>query len=393
MSVIHQVILIVLDSVGIGDAPDAASFGDSGSNTLGNISQAVGGLKLPNMTKLGLGRLGDILGVPVVEHPEGVFGRLTEVSGGKDTTSGHWELAGVKLLEPFPTFPDGFPPEVMNDFENLIGRKTLGNYPASGTEIIKEIGEEHIRTGRPIVYTSADSVFQIAAHEEVIPLNKLYDMCTIARDLLSGEFQVARVIARPFIGKQGDFIRTEGRKDFSVAPPKDTILDRVKGAGLMTAGVGKIEDIFAFRGLTDSNHTGNNQDTFDATIDFIMTRRSGLIFANFIDFDQKFGHRNNPQGYAQALEEFDQMIPSLLNVMAAKDVLFITADHGNDPTTVSTDHSRERVPFLASGGCLRTGADIGTRSSFADVSATIAVMLGVSSGCEGEEFASDILIC
>lgn len=387
----RQVILIVLDSVGIGDAPDALKYGDVGSNTLGNTALAVGGLNLPNMAKLGLGNLGDFFGIPRVREAEGAFGRLTEISAGKDTTTGHWELAGVSSPVPFPTFPQGFPQDFIEAFEKRIGRKTLGNYPASGTVIIEKLGEEHLKTGRPIVYTSADSVFQIAAHEEVIPVEELYRICEIAREMLVGPLNVARVIARPFIGEPGHFKRTEKRRDFSVLPPRPTILDKVKEAGLMVAGVGKIEDIFAHSGLTKSNHTGNNEDSVTATIEFIKNREPGLIFTNLIDFDQLYGHRNNPQGYAAALEAFDIRLPEILAVLGDDDVLFLTADHGNDPTTPSTDHSRERVPLLAAGKPLRKNADIGTRTTFADVAATIAVLLDVEGTGEGTEFATEII--
>jgi phosphopentomutase len=388
---INQVILLVIDSVGVGGAPDESGYGDIGSNTLGNTAQVVGGVNLPNLSQIGLGHIGEFLGVPAVEKPTGAYGRLTEVSAGKDTTTGHWELAGVSLLKPFPTFPNGFPKEFIADYEERIDRKTLGNYPASGTVIIEMLGLEHIKTGKPIVYTSADSVFQIAAHEEVIPIKDLYRICEIAREMLRGKLNVARVIARPFVGTLGEFKRTKNRKDFSLEPPRETILDIVKSAGLMVAGVGKIEDIFAFRGLTESNHTGENQTTIDATIEFIRTREPGLIFANLIDFDQLYGHRNNPQGYAQALEDFDKRVPEIQASLTKDDVLFITADHGNDPTTPSTDHSREQVPFLAIGDPINPGTSIGTRSSFSDVAATISVMLGVPGTGEGSEFASEIL--
>jgi phosphopentomutase len=392
MRKVNQVVLLVLDSVGIGDAPDAALYGDLGSDTLGNTARAVGGIDLPNLAQLGLGYLGDFEGIPVVEKPTGAYGRLTEISAGKDTTTGHWELAGVSLSVPFPTFPQGFPREFIEEFESQIGRKTLGNYPASGTVIIQDLGEEHIITGYPIVYTSADSVFQIAAHEEVIPIEELYRICEIARDLLTGELNVSRVIARPFIGEQDNFKRTEKRKDFSLLPPRETILDKVSNTGLMVAGVGKIEDIFAFQGLTDSNHTTNNQSTVDATIEFINTRRPGLIFANLIDFDQLYGHRNNPQGYAEALEEFDERLPEILAALSKTDVLLITADHGNDPTTPSTDHSRERVPLLAAGYKIKPNLYLGTRKSFCDVAATISALLEVEGTGDGEEFAKDILL-
>ncbi len=391
MRKIHQAIIVVLDSVGIGDAPDADVFGDLGSDTLGNTARAVGGLRLPNMAALGLGHLGEFLGVPKVAQPGGAFGRLAEVSAGKDTTTGHWELAGVSSNTPFPTFPHGFPQSFISAFEQRVHRKTIGNYPASGTDILDQLGEHHLRTGDLIVYTSGDSVFQIAAHEKVVPLPELYRICEIARVMLSGELAVGRVIARPFVGEPGNFTRTENRRDFSLTPPRPTILDRLSAAGWMTAGVGKIEDIFAHRGLTDSDHTGNNLAGVDGTIRFIEGRKPGLIFANLVDFDALYGHRNNPQGYAQALETFDQHLPRILQAMAKEDILFITADHGNDPTTPSTDHSRERVPLLIAGDLVRPNTSIGDRASFADLAATLAELFGVEGTGEGSSFAGLIL--
>ncbi len=391
MKKINQAIIIVLDSVGIGDAPDAEAFGDLGSNTLGNLAQAVGGVNLPNMASLGLGHLGDFTGVPKIPSRFGAYGRLTEVSAGKDTTTGHWELAGVSSLVPFPTFPNGFPPQFIAEFERRVGRKTIGNFPASGTEILVQYGEHHLATGDLIVYTSGDSVFQIAAHEGVVPIEELYAICETARAMLVGDMAVARVIARPFLGKPGNFKRTENRRDFSLVPWRPTILDHLKSAGWMVAGVGKIEDIFAHQGLTHSNHTGNNLAGVDATLEFIKTRQPGLVFANLVDFDAVYGHRNDPQGYARALEVFDQNLPRILEAMSSDDILFITADHGNDPTTPSTDHSRERVPLLIAGGLVKKDYPLGTRSSYADLAATLAVLFGVPSTGEGQEFASLIL--
>jgi phosphopentomutase len=391
MNDIRRVILIVLDSVGCGDAPDAASYGDEGSNTLANTASAVGGLKLPHLARLGLGNITPIQGVPPADAPLGAYGRLTEVSAGKDTTTGHWELAGVPLVRPFPTYPQGFPADVMAEFESRIGRGTLGNYPASGTVIIQELGEEHLRTGKPIVYTSADSVFQVAAHEELIPVDELYRMCQIARDMLSGDHAVGRVIARPFVGQPGKFVRTERRKDFSLTPAQDTILDTLKANQQAVMGVGKIEDIFAHRGLTHSSHSLNNMAGVDAILEFMASDRGGLIFANLVDFDMLYGHRNDPRGFADALEEFDRRVPELEAALGAGDVLMLTADHGNDPTTPSTDHSRERVPFLVSGSPVRAGVNLGTRGSFADVAATIAELLGVAWDGAGESFARTIL--
>jgi len=300
-------------------------------------------------------------------------------------------LAGVSLSKPFPTFPKGFPSDFVEKFENRIGRKTLGNFPASGTVIIDELGEQHIETGNPIIYTSADSVFQIAAHEDIIPIHELYHICEIAREMLTGDLEVARVIARPFVGQKGSFKRTENRKDFSLTPPHETILDIVKSAGYMVAGVGKIEDIFANCGLTDSNHTGNNLSSINATIDFIKTHRPGLIFVNLIDFDQNYGHRNDPKGYARALVDFDMRLPDILDCMTPDDLLIITADHGNDPTTPSTDHSREQVPLLAIGKKVIPGAAIGVRTTFADVAETIAFLFNLEGTGEGKQFATLIL--
>jgi phosphopentomutase len=388
---VKRVNLIVLDSVGCGDAPDAAAYGDEGSNTLGNMARAVGGLNLPHLAALGLGNLTAIEGVPPTKTTGGAYGRLTEVSAGKDTTTGHWELAGLLLTQPFPLYPDGFPAEVMTEFESRIGRGWLGNYPASGTEIIKELGEAHLNSGKVIVYTSGDSVFQVAAHEDVVPLAELYRICGLAREILSGEHAVGRVIARPFVGQPGSFSRTEHRRDFSLEPPGDTILDVVKAAGLETMGVGKIEDIFAHRGLTQSNHTGNNMAGVEAILEFLGQADEGLIFANLVDFDALYGHRNNPRGYADALEAFDRRLMEIATAMYDTDVTIITADHGNDPTTPSTDHSRERVPLLVFGVAIRPHCNLGSRPSFADVSATIAALLGLSWSGAGQSFAQEIL--
>lgn len=388
---IGQVIVIVLDSVGCGDAPDADAYGDAGANTLANIARAVGGLNLPNMGAMGLGNLTDIMGVQPVVYATGTYGRLTEISAGKDTTTGHWELAGVILDRPFPTYPHGFPPEVIAPFEERTGREILGNVPASGTEILKELGEEHMHTGKPIVYTSADSVFQVAAHEDIIRIDELYRICRIARKLLVDEHAVGRVIARPFLGKPGAFVRTERRKDFSLEPPQDTVLDVLEAAGKTVMGVGKIEDIFAQRGLTHSKHTSNNMDGVDAVIEFQQGGNPGLIFANLVDFDSLYGHRNDPQGYAVALEAFDSRVPEIVAQLQHDDVLIVTADHGNDPTTPGTDHTRERAPILIAGECIENDYDLQTRSSFADVAATVAELLDVSWSGAGVSFAGQIL--
>jgi phosphopentomutase len=388
---VKRVLLIVLDSVGCGDAPDAEQYLDSGANTLANISEAVSGLNLPNLRSFGLGNLANIEGVPPVSESLAAYGRLTAVSAGKDTTTGHWELAGIPLQKPFPTYPNGFPDAVVQEFELHIGRKTIGNYPASGTEIISELGEEHLRTGKPIIYTSADSVFQIAAHEEVIPIDELYRFCEIARELLTGEHAVGRVIARPFIGTPGNFMRTEKRKDYSLEPLGETILDVIKHAGMEVAGVGKIEDIFAHRGLTMSNHSGNNMAGVDAILTYLNQDFNGLIFANLVDFDALYGHRNDPKGYADALEAFDRRIPEILAALRESDILIITADHGNDPTTPGTDHSRERVPLLIVGQSVRKNLNLGTRSSFSDIAATIGELLRVEWFGSGTSFAKNIV--
>lgn len=389
---VNRFIVIVLDSVGIGELPDAAAFGDVGSNTLGNTAQAVGGLKLPHMEKMGLSNIALLRGVQPQSKPSAAFGKMVEVSAGKDTTTGHWELMGIHLNQAFPTYPDGFPPEVMDRFEAEIGRGWLGNYATSGTVVIEELGEEHLRTGKPIVYTSADSVFQIAAHEEIIPVEELYDICRTAREILRGEHEVSRVIARPFIGAPGNFQRTPRRQDFSVLPPEPTLLDLLKKAGLMVYAVGKIEDIFAGQGITAAVHTDDNMDGVDKTIAAMRQRRErGLIFTNLVDFDSKFGHRNNPEGYADALAEFDQRLPEIMAALTEDDVLVLTADHGNDPTTPSTDHSREYVPVLIAGDAVRPGVNIGVRDTFSDLAATIADALAVQAPSQGTSFKSLII--
>lgn len=372
----RRVILIVLDSVGAGEAPDAAAYGDVGSNTLGNIAAAMGGLHLPNLQKLGLGNILPLAGVPAVAEPAGAFGRMQEISCGKDTTAGHWELAGTPLLNPLPTYPHGFPAELLAEFERQIGRGTLGNIPASGTVIIEQLGEEHLRTGKPIVYTSADSVFQIAAHEEIIPLPQLYEMCQIARRLLVGEHGVGRVIARPFVGQPGSFKRTANRRDFSLPPPAGNLLETVQAAGLPVVAIGKIHDIFADRHIDFSYPTKDNADGMQTILTTMAKHQTGLIWANLVDFDMQFGHRNDVAGYAAALEAFDAWLPQLLAQLQPADLLLITADHGNDPTTSSTDHSREYVPVLASGAMVAGGRDLGIRPSFADLGATAADYLG-----------------
>ncbi|MEL7567819.1 MAG: phosphopentomutase [Dehalobacterium sp.] len=368
---LHRVMLIVLDSAGIGALPDAHLYGDECSNTLCNLSRAVGGLKLPNLAQLGLGNIAEILGVAPAPKPLAAYGRMAERSPGKDTTTGHWEMSGIILDRPFPTYPEGFPREIIEQFENEIGTKVLGNKAASGTEIIKELGEEHLATGYPIVYTSADSVFQIAAHEKIISLEKLYEMCVIARNLLTGEHAAGRVIARPFEGEPGNFFRTSGRHDYSLLPPQGTMLDLIKEAGQEVIAVGKITDIFAGQGITRAIKTKNNQEGIKSTLSAMEELEQGLIFTNLVDFDMNFGHRNDAKGYAQAMEEFDLNLPQIMTKMRERDLLIITADHGTDPTTSSTDHSREYVPLLIYGQSVQAGISLGTRDTFADLGATI----------------------
>ncbi|WP_258359191.1 phosphopentomutase [Moorella sulfitireducens (nom. illeg.)] len=387
--VIDRVIIIVLDSVGVGELPDAAKYGDEGSNTLGHIAARVD-LRLPNMGRLGLGNIIPLKGIAPVGAPAAAYGKMASRAAGKDTTSGHWELAGVVLDRPFPLYPHGFPPEIIEPFEKAIGRKVLGNKPASGTVIIEELGPEHMRTGYPIVYTSADSVFQIAAHEDVIPVQELYRYCKIARQLLAGEHAVGRVIARPFVGEPGHFIRTDRRQDFSLEPPRPTLLDAVKSAGYQVMAVGKIKDIFAGRGISRWIHTHDNMDGVDQTCNLMREGGRGLIFTNLVDFDMRYGHRNDVAGYAAALEAFDRRLPELLEALNEKDVLVLTADHGCDPTTPSTDHSREYVPLLVCGKHIRP-VNLGVRPTFADLGATVAELFYVSYNLDGESFASILL--
>ncbi len=375
--------IVVLDGVGVGGAPDAAQFGDEGSDTFGNTARAVGGLSLPNLAALGLGNLSDIPGVPPADAPRAAWGRLRETSAGKDTTTGHWELSGVVLREPMPTYPRGFPADVMERFAEIAGKPALSNEVASGTEIIARLGAEHVRTGQAIVYTSADSVFQIAAHEDVIPLEELYRICRGTREMLTGPHAVGRVIARPFVGEEGDYRRTNQRRDFSREPEGPTLLDRVSASGRPVVSVGKIDDIFAHRGITRSVHVLPNLECVDATVRALREIESGLVFTNLIEFDMRFGHRNDPKGMAGALRELDGRVPELLDAAGSDTLLVFTADHGNDPTTPSTDHSREEVPLLAwTGG---GSAELGTRH-FADVGATIVENFGLGPLEAGESF-------
>jgi phosphopentomutase len=370
-----RVVWIVLDSVGIGAMPDAAAYGDEGSDTLGHIAERRS-LKLPNLRQLGLGNIRPFHRLPTVGRPAGAFGKCALASPGKDTTTGHWEMAGILLKKPFPLFPHGFPPEIMGPFEAEIGRKTLGNKAASGTEIIDELGAEHLRSGFPIVYTSADSVFQVASHESVIPLNKLYEICTTARRILQGPYQVGRVIARPFEGVPGRFTRTPNRKDFAVPPPEGMLLDQLAAQNVPVYGIGKISDIFLGRGITRSAKTKNNADGMQKTQTAMREQLDGLIFVNLVDFDQLYGHRNDAEGYATALEAVDAWLPNL--PLDEQDLVIITADHGCDPTTPSTDHSREYTPLLAYGPKVRAGMNLGSRATLADIGQTVAGIFGTS---------------
>ena len=387
----RRAIVIVLDSVGIGEQPDAAEFGDVGSHTLGNIRRVRGKLNIPNMTALGLAAIEnsrlDTLGVT----PKGAFGRLAEQTKAKDTTCGHWEMAGLPLKQAFKTYPNGFPKCLLDEFEAKIGRGTIGNEVASGTEIIQRLGDEHVKTGKPIVYTSADSVFQIAAHEGVIPLQELYRISEIAREILNDdEFFIGRVIARPFEGVSGAYKRTENRKDYAVEPFSDTVLDALDKRGLPVVGIGKIEDIFCHRGVTIVDHTKNNHTGIESTIRFIQEGTGSFIFSNLVDFDMLYGHRNDVEGYAQALEYFDAALPRILDAMKEGDILMISADHGCDPTTPSTDHSREYIPLIVAGRHVKANVDLGTRKTFADIGATVYEYLTGERWNVGTSFLNDI---
>jgi len=388
MQDINRVILIVLDSVGVGELPDAGEYGDEGSNTLGNIAAGCGGINLPHLSGLGLGKIDGIDYMPIPQAVSGSYGRMAEVSKGKDTITGHWEIAGIQLEFPFPTYPDGFSQEILDRFQKLTGRGILGNCVASGTEIIKQYGREHMETGKLIVYTSADSVFQIAAHEEIVPVEELYRICQIARDMLQGENMVGRVIARPFTGQPGDFSRTANRRDFSAQPTSDTILDKVREKGLEVIAVGKIEDIFSGKGITQAEHTKSNMHGVDVTLKYMKENNKGIIFTNLVDFDMVYGHRNNAGGYKQALEEFDARLPEILSAMREEDLLIITADHGCDPTTPSTDHSREYVPVVLYGRNIKADVNLGTRKTFADLACTLAEVFETERVFSGEGFYS-----
>jgi phosphopentomutase len=372
----RRAIIIVCDSMGVGELPDAKDFGDEGSNTLGHVLQSQHP-KLPNLTRLGL--LHTLPTPASSENPQAAFGRMAELSAGKDTTTGHWEMMGLVVEDPFRTYPNGFPAEVIAEYERRIGRKTLGNKPASGTVILDELGEEHMRTGAPIVYTSGDSVFQVAAHESIIPVEELWRICAIARELMRGENNVGRIIARPFIGPgRGQFKRTANRKDFSVKPTGITVCERATLAGKQVIGLGKIADIFDRVGISQEIRTESNSDGMRKTVDLIRQSDADIIFTNLVDFDSKYGHRNDPVGYAKALETFDLELGGLLGDLRADDLLFISADHGCDPTDVSTDHTREYVPLVIAGPSVRGGRPLGTRSTFGDLGATICDYLGIA---------------
>jgi phosphopentomutase len=367
----RRVVWIVLDSLGIGEMPDAADYGDAGSDTLGNLARARP-LRLPNLCRLGLANIKPIEGLAPVAEPVAAYGRCALASPGKDTTTGHWEMVGIHLEKPFPLYPDGFPEAIISEFETRIGRSVLGNIAASGTEIIKQLGAEHVRTGSPIVYTSADSVFQIAAHEDVIPLWELYKICETAREILRGPHEVGRVIARPFEGEEPDFKRTANRKDYAVPPPRGMLLDVLSERGVFVHSIGKIFDVFLGRGIKVFDKTKNNADGMESTLEAIKDTPEGLIYVNLVDFDQLYGHRNDVEGYARALEEIDEWIPALLEKLTREDLVIFTADHGCDPTTASTDHSREYVPMLAFGKDAQRGVDLGTRASLSDIGQTVA---------------------
>ena len=386
---IRRALILVLDGVGIGEAPDSARYGDAGSDTLGNLARAVGGLELPNLEAAGLGRIKPLAGVKAVPEPRGAFGTMIPRSAGKDSTTGHWEIAGVHLARPFPTYPDGFPPDVISAFEARTGRNVIGNVAGSGTAIIDDYGAEQVRTGGLIVYTSADSVFQVAAHEEVVPLEELYAACAAAREMLVAPHDVSRVIARPFVGVPGAFRRTPNRRDFSIEPPSETLLDALAAAGVPRAGVGKTDDLFAGRNLR-SRHTGSNAEGIEAILEWLRSDQVGFCFANLVDFDQLFGHRNDVAGFYGALRELDRALPTLTAALREDDLLFITADHGNDPTTPSTDHARECVPLLVLGPQVHPVA-LGARDTFSDLGATVAEYLGVPYHGRGASFERTLL--
>ena len=387
---IERVIVIVLDGVGVGELPDADEYGDVGSNSIANTARAIGGLDLPNMGALGLGNLGDIVGVPPRADTLGAYGKMAEASKGKDSVTGHWELMGIHSPIAMPTYPEGFPPEVLEEFTRRTGYGVIGNKAASGTEIIVELGEEHLKTGKLIVYTSADSVFQIAAHEGIVPIEELYRVCQISRDMLSGPHAVGRVIARPFEGEPGAFKRTPRRHDYPLLPPSPTVMMKLVDAGFDVAAVGKIDDLFGNTGISLNKHRTNNKDSIAAMMEFLQDTFKGLVLVNLIEYDMIYGHRNDPQGYAGALRDFDAALPTLRAAMRPTDIVMIVADHGVDPTTPSTDHSREYIPLLVFGAAVKPGVNLGVRKTFSDVGATIAEIFGLEMPEIGTSFLADI---
>jgi phosphopentomutase len=387
---VKRAVLIILDGVGVGAAPDAAVYGDAGSDTLGNLARACGGLNLPRLERFGLGNISDIEGVKRRGDASGAWGKMRPASAGKDSTVGHWEIAGIHLDRPFPTFPGGFPQDVLQRFERETGRAVIGNIVASGTDIIDRYGEEHQQGGSWIVYTSADSVFQIAAHESVVPLPELYRACELARQILKPPYDVSRVIARPFTGTAGSFQRTANRRDYSIEPPSETLLDALRHAGVARAGIGKVDDLFGGRSI-ESRHTASNAEGIRQIREWLASAESGLLFANLVDFDQLFGHRNDVPGFHGALREFDAALPSITSRLKEEDLLFITADHGNDPTTPSTDHAREMVPLLA-GGMRVVPGNLGERDTFSDLGATIADWFGISFRGRGTSFLPELVV-
>ncbi|MDF2669622.1 MAG: deoB [Paenibacillus sp.] len=386
-----RICLVVLDSVGIGELPDAEQFGDVGSHTLGHIAERIRGFALPNMQRLGLGNIAELQGIPAVQEPQACYGKMAEVSVGKDTMTGHWELMGLKVTIPFQTYPNGFPADLLQALEEQTGRPIIGNKPASGTEILVELGEEQMRTGAWIVYTSADSVMQIAAHEEVIPLEELYAACKIARELTRGEHAVGRIIARPYIGKPGAFKRTSNRHDYAVTPPARTVMNSLEAAGLDCIAIGKINDIYSGEGVTASIHTNSNEHGIEETIRVMGESFHGLSFTNLVDFDSLYGHRRDTEGYGQALQAFDSQLPQLMAQLGSEDLLLLTADHGNDPTHPGTDHTREYVPLLAWSPSMSKGVSLGVRATFADLGATIADNFGVAAPEFGTSFLAELL--
>lgn len=388
---VKKVVLMVLDSLGVGELPDAESYGDKGADTLGHIASEYPGLHIPNLRQIGFGNVpGAAGGKFAVEHPVGCFGKLKEMSKGKDTITGHWEIAGLYTQQPFKTYPDGFPQAFIEKFEAAIGRKVLGNYAASGTVIIDELGPEHEAKGMPIVYTSADSVFQIAADTSVIPLEALYHICEIAREMLTGEWSCGRVIARPYIRKDGKRVRTSDRRDYAVSPSGVTMLDHISATGREVYAVGKIRDIFNGQGITQAVHTENNMDGVDKTIQAVKQDFDGLIFTNLVDFDSKYGHRRDPEGYGKAIEEFDRRLPELITAMGSEDILILCADHGNDPTHSGWDHTREHVPVVAFGAPIKEGENLGIRDTFADIGATVCELFDAEQTAIGRSFWNEI---